>query len=104
VVERDAGEEEGDERHALRALVEDVVADCAVRLVPSAPPPRCAACCDVVAAEGVGWPGLTPAPAPVATGEGVGGEGRASGTGPRYDLERDASLRVRVPAFNRHSH
>ncbi len=57
MVERDAGEEAGDERHALRALVEDVVLDCAVRLVPSAPPPRCAACCDVVAAGGDGWAG-----------------------------------------------
>jgi hypothetical protein len=57
VVERDAGEEEADERHALCALVEDVVLECTVRLLPSAPPQRCAACCDVVAAEGDGWAG-----------------------------------------------
>src|SRR6266511_187651 len=49
VMERDAGEEGAGERHALRTLVEDVVLDCAVRLVPIAPLPLYAACCDVVA-------------------------------------------------------
>jgi len=61
-MERDAGEEGAGERHALRILVEDVVLDCAVRLLPTAPPPFCAACCDVVAARAVDVLALPPPP------------------------------------------
>ncbi len=56
-MERDASEEGAGERHALRILVEDVVLDCAVRLVPTAPAAlRCLLRCRC--GEGGGWAGL----------------------------------------------